>query len=1551
MDVNCDGSWGSWTPCVTDSSHDCSDGKIGAETTRQFNSRVSAQYGGIACPSKQTSNCPITNAHCADIDCEVNWGSWTPCATDNSHDCSDGKMGAETTQSYTITTSNQFGGAACPPTRTSNCPTTNDHCSGINCEVNWGSWTPCATDSSHDCSDGKMGARMTQSYTITTSNQFGGAACPPTRTSNCPTTNDHCSGINCEVNWGSWTPCATDSSHDCSDGKMGARMTQSYTITTSNQFGGASCPPTRTSNCPITNEHCSGINCEVNWGSWTPCAIDSSHDCSDGKMGARMTQSYTITASNQFGGASCPPTRTSNCPTTNDHCSGINCEVNWGSWTPCATDSSYDCSGGQGAKMTQSYTITTSNQFGGAACPPTRTSNCPATTQHCLRSTPTSTPASTPAPTSSASILVPNSNTITFSINNSQGTPNRFGTSFNHTTDINAGSPTFKKGVHLLTKNLFVLAYSIMQSGVERNALFVYDINGNYYSQYVFPGNYVSSQKTYCISEQKIIVERNKELHLLELSSSNKISLVNTLDVSSSFNSINVSNSNHFQVINLPVNNYFGLFYSWNACPLSPYDNCNPRPRPLSYKYFVIHCDSNQYVVEGSKEDNISWVENPENSSIANYRIRFVNPFGYYGIAIMTYSSSDKPWSRISMITFDNTSKSFTSSEVRYYPQCTRRCYGMHFYGDGVNIPENNLFVIKMGSNHQVSPNPFSWTVYFINTQTRQLIKQYALNTSRHSSEQDRFNMLSKATQLTRGPNNNEVILSHKSGNNINYSKMNINLSTNAISINNILPGYTFKNTHPIQQYLFNNPYLMVISENNTQLTIKYTIPLPAPATPVPTTPTPTTPAPTTPAPTTPAPTTPTPTTPAPTKPISISTITNDSTVTFSINTSGETPSQFNSVHPFTSNYFIISHSVMKSGVKRNAVFIYNTSGTYYSKYVFSSLPFSGQTIYPISNHVIMVNRNRKLYFLRVSSDFRSLSLENEFDVSSKVNGVGVGKFGNTDHPKFFIINHPINNYFGLFYSWRPAHRQGHPTNNPVKFRYFIFEYTGANTLTSQLKSMYPPSNNASLGHVGGYIGGDQVLANAKYDIIRADSFGSYGAMIHVGYGDGRDGMGFIMLTYDSSTNTINKQVQSKIGTPRWCGPRSVPGVNKNEDNMYVAKWSYCSQGSLSFYDSSNKNLITRKTYNNSNQISSANTLTKGLNKNEVILSKSSSSNLIYYKVNKDTNISTVSPVTVTGPSAIKSYIFNYPYFMIFYGNSGEYTIKYVNPSPEVAITAAPSVPTIASTSATPTPTTPTPTTPAPSSGVGNVGSVTRFTYSGSHVDITPTATGWVDCTLISGSGGRGGRHHHTGGQGVELKAKLYVTSGKAIRIIVGNNASNADRSDRTGGPGGSGTAVLTNDGSGWKPVLVAGGGGGSADRERGGNGGMPNAPNVHGANGGTTSGGGVSHHRGRRSGHNGGNNNPSTGGNGGEGSASHRNHRYTGPFGYGKGGDSWRDNDDGGGGGGGGGYTGGGGGGGYKSGFGGGGGSSFVHSNTNIVKFTSWKNVAINTTTLVKFG
>ena len=121
---------------------------------------------------------------------------------------------------------------------------------------------------------------------------------------------------------------------------------------------------------------------------------------------------------------------------------------------------------------------------------------------------------------------------------------------------------------------------------------------------------------------------------------------------------------------------------------------------------------------------------------------------------------------------------------------------------------------------------------------------------------------------------------------------------------------------------------------------------------------------------------------------------------------------------------------------------------------------------------MIIVDRNKTLYFLKASSDYRSLTLENNFNVAGSINGVAVGKLANTRHPKFFIIEHPVDNYFGLFYSWSPAERQGNPTSNPVRFRYFIFEYTGSHTLDDQLKQMYPPPDTPNLGFVLPYVGG-----------------------------------------------------------------------------------------------------------------------------------------------------------------------------------------------------------------------------------------------------------------------------------------------------------------------------------------------------------------------------------------------------------------------------------------------------------------------------------------------
>ena len=87
------------------------------------------------------------------------------------------------------------------------------------------------------------------------------------------------------------------------------------------------------------------------------------------------------------------------------------------------------------------------------------------------------------------------------------------------------------------------------------------------------------------------------------------------------------------------------------------------------------------------------------------------------------------------------------------------------------------------------------------------------------------------------------------------------------------------------------------------------------------------------------------------------------SSIQFSI----ETPNRFQSVRLLTPNLFVVSHSVTVSGTERNAVFVYGTDGVY-SKYVFSDLTFAGQNIYPISERVIIVDRNKTLYFLKASS-------------------------------------------------------------------------------------------------------------------------------------------------------------------------------------------------------------------------------------------------------------------------------------------------------------------------------------------------------------------------------------------------------------------------------------------------------------------------------------------------------------------------------------------------------------------------------------------------------
>ena len=392
-------------------------------------------------------------------------------------------------------------------------------------------------------------------------------------------------------------------------------------------------------------------------------------------------------------------------------------------------------------------------------------------------------------------------------------------------------------------------------------------------------------------------------------------------------------------------------------------------------------------------------------------------------------------------------------------------------------------------------------------------------------------------------------------------------------------------------------------------------------------------------------------------------------TVTFSLGDAGETPAVFQKVHPLrNTDAFVLTHTVTDSNdVVRNGVFVYSLVGDFLSKYIFSDVPGTTINVHPISASVIIVERARVLYFLKLSSDYMSLTLENTFNVSSSVNGIAVGRFGNTEHPRFFVIDQPVDDHFGLCYSWKPAQKVGSANGNPVRFKYFQFRYNGSSDIATQVMAVYPPADEPSLGHVGGYIGGDNVYGNAKYDINRADAFGKYGAVVHAVYGDGRDGVSYIILNYDPSTGTVSKQVEPKFSTGRWSGTTTFPAVNQWEDDLCVIRSRYEQTFRLDFYDTETLKILKTRTYDaHTSPLRFANVTSGGGAEGEIIMSVNptgTKTDLTYFLVNADSPVTTMTGTIVQGDTPIKHYMFDDPFLMIAYeGEDGAYTMKYVVP-------------------------------------------------------------------------------------------------------------------------------------------------------------------------------------------------------------------------------------------------------------------------------------------------
>lgn len=239
------------------------------------------------------------------VDCVGNWGS-----------C-EGPCGSTGTQTYTITTPAQNGGAACAfadgATRT--CDT--DPCP-IDCVGDWG------------VCEGPCGSTGTQTFTITTSAQYGGAACQydDGTTRDCQT--DPCP-IDCV---GDWTLC---------EGPCGTTSTQTFVITTPAQYGGAACMFDENETRPCQTDPCPG-DCIGEWG------------LCEGDCGTTGTQIFTITTPADPGGTACEAEDGAERPCQTDPCP-IDCVGGWD-----------QCAGPCGTTGTQTYAITTPAQYGGATC-------------------------------------------------------------------------------------------------------------------------------------------------------------------------------------------------------------------------------------------------------------------------------------------------------------------------------------------------------------------------------------------------------------------------------------------------------------------------------------------------------------------------------------------------------------------------------------------------------------------------------------------------------------------------------------------------------------------------------------------------------------------------------------------------------------------------------------------------------------------------------------------------------------------------------------------------------------------------------------------------------------------------------------------------------------------------------------------------------------------------------------------------------------------------------------------------------------------------------
>jgi hypothetical protein len=288
--------------------------------------------GGAACPTQQFITCTPGDP----VDCE---GSWSECS---------GACGTTGSQTFTITTPAENGGAACDyadgTTRSceneactpeGECPTYCGYAGSTN-EIpdGHGGYKTCAATSPCpvDCQLGDYGPCSaecgggTQTQIILVPAQYGGSCNPDTRACN----TDPCP-IDCEGDWG-----------EC-EGECGTTGTQTFTVTQPAMYGGAECDYEDGATQACDTDPCP----EDCYGEWGDCV---------GECGTTGEQTFTILQEALYGGTECDYEDGATQSCEMDPCP-IDCE--WSEWSECSSD----CGPG-----TQTREIVVEAQYGGLEC-------------------------------------------------------------------------------------------------------------------------------------------------------------------------------------------------------------------------------------------------------------------------------------------------------------------------------------------------------------------------------------------------------------------------------------------------------------------------------------------------------------------------------------------------------------------------------------------------------------------------------------------------------------------------------------------------------------------------------------------------------------------------------------------------------------------------------------------------------------------------------------------------------------------------------------------------------------------------------------------------------------------------------------------------------------------------------------------------------------------------------------------------------------------------------------------------------------------------------